>query len=99
VGLKRPPCGPVPFFALRTRSLSASYSCGVSNNGLTSSSVNDCRTNGGGFVGKGCVGDECSNGTSLFSTARSSIGQSGSPGARVETGGEPGFAPWAAGAV
>ena len=65
-GLKRPPCGPVPFFALRTRSLSASYCSGVSSYGLTSSSVNDCRTNGAGFVGNGCVGHDCSNGTSLF---------------------------------
>src|ERR1700689_1700412 len=46
--------------------------------GLMSSSVKDCRANGGGPVRKGCVGEECSPGTSDCGTGFSSIGQSGS---------------------
>src|SRR5207253_2642309 len=53
--------------------------------GLISSFVNDCFTNGGGFVGKGCVGHVCSPGISLFGVGRSSIGQIGSPVTRLKT--------------
>ena len=54
-------------------------------NGFTSSGVNAWRANGGGLVGNGCVGDDTSPGTSLFGTARSSIGQSGFPVSRSNT--------------
>src|SRR5262245_30278206 len=40
----------------------------------TSFIENDCRANGGGFTGNGCVGDADSPGTSLDGTLRSSIG-------------------------
>jgi hypothetical protein len=39
-------------------------------------------SNGGGFVGNGCVGDARSPGTSDGGTGRSSIGQIGRPVAR-----------------
>jgi hypothetical protein len=63
----------------------ASHSSGFRSHGLTSSTENDCRPNGAGFVGKGCVGQDCSPGTSLAGTGRSSIGQSGSPVTRLNT--------------
>jgi hypothetical protein len=50
--------------------------------GLMSFSVNDCLANAGGFVGKGCVGQDSSPGTSDFGTGRSSIGHSGLPVSR-----------------
>ena len=43
------------------------------------------RMNGAGLVGKGCVGQDCSPGISLFGTGRSSIGQSGCPVTRSRT--------------
>src|SRR5690606_5413622 len=52
----------------RTRSRSASGMYG-----LMSSSVNDWRANGGGAVGKGCVGEAFSPGASDCGTGRSSI--------------------------
>ena len=50
-----------------------------------SSTVNACLLNGGGAVGNGCVGQDCSPGMSLFGTGRSSIGQIGSPVTRSNT--------------
>ena len=50
-----------------------------------SSAVKVWRANGGATVGKGCVGQDCSPGTSLFGTGRSSIGQIGSPVTRLNT--------------
>ena len=44
-----------------------------------------CRSNGGGFVGCGCVGDNRSPGTADGRTGRSSIGHTGSPVARSKT--------------
>src|SRR5580693_8526149 len=53
--------------------------------GLISFSVKDCRAKGGGLVGKGCVGQDSSPGTSDCGTLRSSIGQRGSPVTRLST--------------
>src|SRR5262245_66120426 len=39
--------------------------------------------NGSGFTGKGCVGDACSPGTSLFGTGRSSMSKIGLPVTRL----------------
>ena len=51
-----------------------------------SSAVNFCRAKGGGAVGKGCVGQTSSPGTSVrVGTGRSSIGQIGSPVTRLKT--------------
>src|SRR6202040_329862 len=64
------------------------------NSGVKSmrfSSVEPWRSNGGGLVGKGCVGDVCSPGTVERGTGRSSIGQTGSPGFRSNTKGEARF--------
>ena len=47
--------------------------------------MNFSRENGAGRVGKGCVGDDCSPGTSLCGTGRSSIGQIGLPVTRSNT--------------
>ncbi len=44
-----------------------------------------CRSNAGGFVGKGCVGDERSPGTVDCGTGRSSIGHTGRPLVRSST--------------
>ena len=44
-----------------------------------------CRSNGGGFVGCGCVGAVRSPGTVDRGTGRSSIGQTGSPVTRSKT--------------
>src|SRR5678815_2347240 len=57
--------------------------------GLTSFSVNDCRANGFGKVGNGCVFDECSPGTSDCGTSCSSTGQSGMPVVRSNTNRNP----------
>ena len=46
---------------IRSRSSSSRY-------GFTSASVNFSRENGAGLVGNGCVGDDCSPGTSLCGT-------------------------------
>src|SRR5580658_3953962 len=48
-------------------------------------SVNDCRANAGGLVGKGCVGELHSPGTSDCGTGRSSIGHRGLPVSRSNT--------------
>ena len=52
-------------------------------------SVNDCRANGGGAVGNGCVGDVHSPGTSVCGTGRSSIGKNGVPVTRSNTNTNP----------
>jgi hypothetical protein len=70
-------------FAIRPSIVS--YCSGDSSQGLTSSTPNVIFANGGGLVGKGCVGHACSPGTSLFGTGRSSIGHSGSPVTRLNT--------------
>ena len=58
-------------------SRAARRSSGVKS--ITSSSVNPCRSKGAGRVGKGCVGEYHSPGTSPAGTGSSSIGQIGSP--------------------
>src|SRR6266849_9484437 len=63
-----------------SRFLNASRASSVTiGYGLMSSAVNVCREKGGGFVGYGCVGHDCSPDTSLLGTGRSSIGQIGAP--------------------
>ncbi len=54
-----------------------------------SSSWRPCRSNGGGLVGNGCVGDDFSPGTFDCGTARSSIGQTGFPVTRSSTNTNP----------
>src|SRR5215471_4826285 len=53
--------------------------------GLMSFSVSAWRANGGGLVGKGCVGQASSPATSDLGTGRSSIGQRGRPVMRSRT--------------
>ena len=48
----------------------------------TSAPVSDCRANGGGFTGTGCVSGSLSPSRSDCRTRRSSIGNSGAPFAR-----------------
>src|SRR5436190_21500569 len=47
--------------------------------GSRSADVIFCRLNGGTIVGNGCVGDDCSPGTSVCIAGLSSIGQRGLP--------------------
>ena len=47
--------------------------------------MNFWRANGGGLVGKGCVGQVSSPGISLGGTGRSSMGHSGAPETRSKT--------------
>ena len=54
-------------------------------------SVNDCRANGAGLVGNGCVGQLFSPGTSDCGTGRSSIGKIGWPVLRSNTKMKPYF--------
>jgi len=49
---------------------------------MMSASTSPCCEYGAGFDGIGCVGDDCSPGTSLLSTGVSGIGQIGSPVSR-----------------
>jgi len=51
----------------------------------------DCRANGGGFTGTGCVGELCSPGTGLFGNGISRISCSGLPVARSNTNTKPVF--------
>ena len=67
---------------VRMRSASARTS-GVKS--ITSSSCMPWRSNGGGRVGKGWVGEVCSPGMPVWGTCRSSIGQTGSPVSRSKT--------------
>ena len=79
--------------ALRIRSRhSACSSAGMY--GFTSFSVRACRAKGGGLVGKGCVGHDCSPGTSDFGTGRSSTGQIGWPVRRSSTNRNPCLVGW-----
>ncbi len=66
-----------------TSSSARARSSGVKS--IRSSSVTPCASNGGGFVGNGCVGEERSPGTVDRGTGRSSIGQTGSPVTRSKT--------------
>ena len=74
--------GPNRARLLMIRSASA-RSSGVKS--ITSSRAKPCRSNGGGFVGNGCVGEYHSPGTLPCGTGRSSIGQTGSPVIRSKT--------------
>ena len=58
-----------------------------------------CRSNAGGRVGNGCVGEYHSPGTSPCGTGRSSIGQTGSPVARSKTNTQPCLVGWATAAT
>src|SRR5690349_14167854 len=79
------------FRELATACLNFAASLGSSMYGFTSSAVKACRENGGGTVGNGCVGHECSPGTSDCGTVRSSIGQIGVPVTRSNTKTKPCF--------
>src|SRR5262245_1690292 len=85
VGMNNPPCGPGPTCAFAIRARNVWYCSGGNSHGFTSSTVNVCLANGAGFVGNGCVGQDCSPGTVLCGTGRSSIGQSGSTVTRLNT--------------
>ena len=69
---------------LRTASTASSRIAGVKS---TSCSMDEpWSSKGGGFVGNGCVGESTSPGRSVsVSTARSSMGQTGSPVTRSKT--------------
>ena len=72
--------------ALAMRSRNCARCSSVRMYGLRSATVNDCRENGSGFVGNGCVGDRYWPGTVVFcGTGRSSIGQIGLPVTRSNT--------------
>src|SRR5262249_10189238 len=63
----------------------AASCCSAVRNGLMSFSVKDWRAKGRGRVGKGCVSDVYSPGTSDWGTGRSSMGHRGSPVLRLNT--------------
>src|SRR5215813_14102735 len=68
--------------------LSASaFTSGVKS--IRSSRLTPCRSNAGGLVGNGCVGDVFSPGTSDCGTGRSSIGHTGLPLVRSSTNRKP----------
>src|SRR6187549_3114026 len=71
--------------AFDNRSAHCCRCSGVRTYGLRSPTVRCCGAKAGGLVGNGCVGHECSPGTSLCGTGRSSIGQIGSPVTRLNT--------------
>src|SRR5215468_4222990 len=73
--------GPILYF--ETNSTACWCSSGVKS--IRSSSDTPCRSKAGGFVGKGCVDEYHSPGTSPFGTGRSSIGQTGFPVTRSNT--------------
>ncbi len=52
---------------------------------IRSLTVAPCRSNAAGFDGIGCVGEVFSPGTSVCSTGRSGIGQTGAPVTRSKT--------------
>ena len=72
-----------PSCARSATRIASSRSSGVKS--IRSSMVIPCRSNGGGRVGKGCVGEYHSPGTLPAGTGRSSIGQTGSPVTRSKT--------------
>ena len=78
-----------PFLAFLRRSVHVARSSAERKYGVMSFSVIVWRANGGSTVGNGCVGQACSPGTSLFGTARSSIGNTGSPVTRSNTNMKP----------
>src|SRR6266550_9187686 len=65
--------GPSLYFDARVTA--SARSCGVKS--IRSSIVTPWRSNAGGFVGNGCVGEYHSPGTSPFGTGRSSMGHTG----------------------
>src|SRR5215467_6476867 len=65
--------GPILYF--ETNSTACCRSPGVKS--IRSSMDTPCRSNAGGLLGNGCVGEYHSPGTSPFGTGRSSIGQTG----------------------
>ena len=69
--------------ARRRASRASARSSGVKS--IRSSIDTPWRSNGGGLVTNGCVGEYHSPGTSPFSTGRSSIGQTGWPVTRSKT--------------
>ena len=68
---------------LLTSASASAFRAGVKS--MTSSMLMPCRSNGGGFVGNGWVGEYHSPGTLPCGTGRSSMGQTGSPVARSKT--------------
>src|SRR5690242_18028466 len=72
--------GPILYF--ESSFTASARSSGVKS--IKSSTAMPCRSNAGGFVGNGCVGEYHSPGTSPFSTGRSSIGHTGSPVTRSD---------------
>ena len=72
-----------PILYCETIFSASAFSSGVKS--MTSDSRKPWRSNGGGLVGKGCVGEYHSLGTAPFSTGRSSIGHTGSPVRRSKT--------------
>ena len=75
-----------------TISSAAARSSGVKS--IRSSTVTPCRSNGGGLVGNGCVGDVCSPGVFDCGTGRSSIGHTGCPVTRSKTNANACFVSW-----
>src|SRR5215471_1985094 len=59
--------------------------CSSGVKSITSSGDTPWRSNGGGLVTNGCVGEYHSPGTVPFSTGRSSIGHTGRPFVRSKT--------------
>src|SRR5262249_9464359 len=78
-----------PVRALESRSFHQPFSSSVMNASYMSFTVIPCRLKGGTTVGKGCVGDVTSPGTSDFGTGRSSTGHSGLPVTRSNTNRNP----------
>ena len=72
-----------PYLYFFRISIASARSSGVKS--IRSSIVTPCRSNAGGFVGNGCVGDAFSPGTVDGAVGRSSIGHTGSPVARSRT--------------
>src|SRR3977135_79276 len=66
-----------PILYLDANWTASALSAGVKS--IRSSSDTPCRSNAGGLLGNGCVGEYHSPGTSPLGTARSTIGQTGSP--------------------
>src|SRR6478736_7719043 len=73
--------GPIAYFF--DKATASARSSGVKS--IRSSTDTPVRSYAGGLVGKGCVGEYHSPGTSPFATGRSSIGQIGSPVSRLKT--------------
>jgi hypothetical protein len=78
----------MPVRAFEILSRQAARSASVISQGVTSSGFTTWRADGGS-VEKGCVGQDCSPGISLFGTARSSMGHTGLPVTRSNTNTKP----------